>query len=155
MTKFKDFKGVEIEIDIENITLRGASAWEQKYGYYPDVYFVYTKFGDILATIDRAYADAAFRVAVKNNTLDKYMMELDGKTFVYESGKWILDAVINPASENYSILYFDYDRDQPAVVKCATFTEARQLADENSGIVRFIGTGHELYVCYEPDSYIG
>lgn len=149
--KIKDFKGVAINIDIESVMLRGASAWEQKYGYHPDVYFVYTKTGEVVATIDRAYADATFVLAAKKDNLDKYMMELDGKMFVLEDEQWILDAVINPASENYSITYFNYDHDEPAVTKRATFAEARQFVDVNDGTIRFIGTGHELYTCYEPD----
>ena len=151
MLKLMDSHNTPIILE-DGVSIRPATSWEQKYGYKGEVYFIYGTAGEKLAVSDYFYAKAAFEVAVKNNKLKEFGMELDGKYFQYniKTGCWEFDCVLNPTIMRYSITYFNYEYDEPGVAHRATFVEARDFANKNFGTVRCDETHHEVYFKSEP-----
>jgi hypothetical protein len=142
--------GFNAIINIKGVAPRGASAWEQKFGYKADAYHIHrTGEKNDLVCLDKNAAWVHASAANKAGKLQYFCMEIGELYFEYNFAKgcWELDAVINPDNKTYNVCY-TVDG-VPGIAQRATFAAAKQKADEEYGTVYTV-SGQFVYAKYEP-----
>lgn len=140
-----DFDAV---IDIEGVMPHAASAYEQKYGYVADIFYVHKKNNETsFVTTDM---NAAWKEASKVDMageLKSFGMELDNLYFVFDYGKgcWMLDCVMNPNIMRYNVMFDEY------FVERATAVEAKEAARKYNGMV-YTKNGKLIYIAKMPEA---